>query len=126
MTYICGAGGLISTAHDFMNFETMLLNGGVFNDIIGATKPLGTGWIGVIKADGNWVVHSDASLLGQPVTDQQTLDAIAGAAAGNYHATSSVAGDNWRVAALKVELKQFGIAWTVITAGLQEQARATS
>lgn len=30
-TYISGAGGLLSTAHDFLNFEIMLLNGGVFN-----------------------------------------------------------------------------------------------
>lgn len=31
VSYICGAGGLISTARDYMNFETMLLNGGMFN-----------------------------------------------------------------------------------------------
>lgn len=49
-------------------------NGGVFNDIIGATKPLGTGWIGVINAEGNWVVHSDTSLLGKPADDQSTKD----------------------------------------------------
>lgn len=30
-TYICGAGGLMSTAHDYLNFEIMLLNGGIFN-----------------------------------------------------------------------------------------------
>ena len=29
--YISGAGGLMSTAHDFLNFELMLLNRGVFN-----------------------------------------------------------------------------------------------
>jgi CubicO group peptidase (beta-lactamase class C family) len=29
--YICGAGGLFSTAHDFLNFELMLLNKGSLN-----------------------------------------------------------------------------------------------
>jgi CubicO group peptidase (beta-lactamase class C family) len=29
--YISGAGGLMSTAHDFLNFEVMLLNRGTFN-----------------------------------------------------------------------------------------------
>ncbi|MFT3727934.1 MAG: serine hydrolase domain-containing protein [Terricaulis sp.] len=29
--YICGAGGLMSTVHDYLQFELMRLNGGVFN-----------------------------------------------------------------------------------------------
>jgi len=91
-------------------------NGGVFNDIIGATKPLGTGWIGVINADGNWVVHSDSKLLGKPAGDAGSKDAIAGAEAGGYHATTNVSGDNWRVIARKVELKSYGIEWTVMVA----------
>lgn len=31
LRYISGAGGLLSTAHDFLNFELMLLNRGTFN-----------------------------------------------------------------------------------------------
>ncbi|MBN9307188.1 MAG: hypothetical protein BGO82_07630 [Devosia sp. 67-54] len=91
-------------------------NGGVFNDLIGATKPLGTGWIGVINADGNWVVHSDASLLGKPADDASSRDAIAGAQAGAYHATTPVAGENWRVISRQVALTQYGIDWTVMVA----------
>ena len=91
-------------------------NGGVFNDIIGKDKPLGDGWVGVVNADGNWVVNSDATLLGKPVADQASKDAVAGADAGDYHVSTGIDGANWRVTALKVDIPPFGASWTILVA----------
>jgi methyl-accepting chemotaxis protein len=91
-------------------------NGGMFAKLIGGIKPMGTGWIGVINADGNWVVNSDASLLGQPADDASSLAAINGARAGNYHASTSVGGDAWRINASRLDLPEFGTAWTIMIA----------
>jgi len=95
-------------------------NGGVFADIIGQHKPLGTGWVGMINAEGNWVVPPDPSLIGKPAADETALAAIAGAKAGGYHATVPVEGQPWRMAAVDLPLKQFGIDWTVLVAVPEE------
>ena len=34
---------------------------------------MGTGWVGVINQDGNWVVNADASLLGKPANDASSM-----------------------------------------------------
>ncbi|GGF42831.1 hypothetical protein GCM10011321_36760 [Youhaiella tibetensis] len=91
-------------------------NGGMFAKLIGEQKPMGTGWIGVINAEGNWVVHSDPKLLGKPVDDKTTLDAVAGAKSGQYHGVSGAGNDAWRVTAEKLDLPEFGISWTVMVA----------
>ncbi|MFD1941166.1 methyl-accepting chemotaxis protein [Paradevosia shaoguanensis] len=91
-------------------------NGGMFAKLIGDQKPMGTGWIGVINADGNWVVHSDESMLGMPASDESAKAAIAGARAGNYHAASSMGGEDWRITAEKLALPEFGLDWTVMVA----------
>ena len=91
-------------------------NGGVFNDLIGKDKPFGNGWIGVVNADGNWVVNPDATLLGKPVQGEAYLDAVKGADTGDYHVSANVAGDRWRVTALKVDLPPFGASWKVLIA----------
>ncbi len=57
-------------------------NGGVFADLIGQHHPLGTGWVGIINAAGNWVVPPDPALIGQPASDAAAQAAVAGAAAG--------------------------------------------
>jgi HAMP domain-containing protein len=91
-------------------------NGGVFADIIGQHHPLGTGWVGIINADGNWVVPPDPALIGQPANDAAAQAALAGAAAGDYHATVPVEGQQWRLTAIQLPLPQFGIEWTVMVA----------
>jgi methyl-accepting chemotaxis protein len=91
-------------------------NGGVFAELIGENRPLGSGWVGIINAEGNWVVAPDPALIGQPAGDGAGLAAIAGADAGDYHATVPVEGQPWRLTAINLPLPQFGIEWTVMVA----------
>ena len=91
-------------------------NGGVFAELIGQHRPLGTGWVGIINAEGNWVVPPDPALIGQPATDAAGAAAIAGADAGDYHESVPVAGEQWRLTAINLPLAQFGSEWTVMVA----------
>jgi len=91
-------------------------NGGLFSELIGTQKPMGTGWVGVINAEGNWVVHSDANLLGQPVADASSKAAMTGASVNGFHSVSNDGKEDWRMSSVKVDLPEFGIAWTVVVA----------
>ncbi|WP_236884223.1 methyl-accepting chemotaxis protein [Devosia sp. A16] len=91
-------------------------NGGVFAQLIGQDRPLGTGWVGIINAEGNWVVPPDPALIGQPANDAAGLAAVGGAKAGDYHASVPVEGQQWRLTATNLPLPQFGIEWTVMVA----------
>jgi len=91
-------------------------NGGMFAKLIGGTKPMGTGWVGVINAEGNWVVHSDESLLGKPAADQSSLDAINGAKSGTYYGSTGSGGDGWRITASQLQLPEYGTSWTIMIA----------
>ncbi len=91
-------------------------NGGVFSDLIGTQKPLGSGAVTVVNDVGDWVVASDPSQLGMAVTDPATLAAIAGAASGIHHATSDVNGEPWRQSAVPLLLPQMDGQWTIIAA----------
>ncbi|MET3899159.1 methyl-accepting chemotaxis protein [Devosia sp. UYZn731] len=91
-------------------------NGGVFADLIGKEKPMGTGWIGVINQEGDWVVHSDPALLGTPVTDASSVAARDGAAKGEYYAVAPAEGGDWRITAIPLDLTEVGKQWTVMIA----------
>ena len=91
-------------------------NGGVFADLIGTEKPMGTGWVGVINQDGNWVVNQNTSLLGLPADDAVALAAIAGAKAGEYRASASIDDAQWRLTATVLDLTDVGAQWTIMVA----------
>ncbi len=74
-------------------------NGGVFAEVIGQSKPLGTGWVGLVNGDGIWVVAPDPALMGQPADDAASSAAVAGAPAGHYHASVALDGETWRMTA---------------------------
>ncbi|MGO4839004.1 HAMP domain-containing protein, partial [Rhizobiaceae sp. 2RAB30] len=95
-------------------------NGGVFASIVGANRPLGTGWVGIINQDNNWVVPPDAALIGKPAEDATAKAAVAGARAGDFHETVPVNDVDWRVTSIELDLPQFGAAWTVLV-GVPEE-----
>ena len=91
-------------------------NGGVFSDLIGTQKPLGSGAVTVVNDEGFWVVASEPAQLGMAVTDAATLAAIAGATNGIHHATIDVNGEPWRQSAVSLRLPQMEGQWTIIAA----------
>ena len=91
-------------------------DGGVFSDLIGTQKPLGSGAVTVVNDEGFWVVASEPAQLGMAVADAATLAAIAGAANGIHHATIDVNGEPWRQSAVSLRLPQMEGQWTIIAA----------
>ncbi|BCH30206.1 methyl-accepting chemotaxis protein [Mesorhizobium sp. L-8-10] len=95
-------------------------NGGVFASLIGTHRPLGTGWVGIINQDKNWVVPPEAALIGKPAEDATARAAVAGARTGSFHETIPVNDVDWRVTSTELDLPEFGAAWTVLV-GVPEE-----
>jgi CubicO group peptidase (beta-lactamase class C family) len=61
MKYLCGAGGLVGTAHDYMQFQEMLLNHGELN----GRRVLSHGAVALMSANHVGKLFEDVPLMGR-------------------------------------------------------------
>ena len=87
------------------------------NALIGATPPMGTGFMGVIAHDGTWIVNVDPKVVGTVAKEPWALNVIDKLKTSDqYQYEDQVEGAKWEVTAHKFKLTGAEQPWTIVVA----------
>jgi methyl-accepting chemotaxis protein len=87
------------------------------NALLGATPPMGTGFMGVLAQDGTWIVNSDPKAVGTVAKEPWAVNVINQLkGSGRYQYEDQVEGAKWEVTAHKFTLVGAAQPWTIVVA----------
>ena len=125
ISFIPSEGMLYTTFHDMIydaGHKVVGLSGVAFDaaklaDIIGAEPPMGTGFLGVLNANGVWIVNPDRSLVGTTATDGWVNNVRSKLAQQDtFQYQDEVEGAKWQVTAHRFAVVGSQEQWSVVVA----------